>query len=146
LPERKNRLAWPVFLLVGTYMVGTPCPPSVCKICRRKKNRPAGRFFNRAIRITSKQPEQQQPKRRQQQPKQPKQQPKRPKQQRQQQPEQPGWRQRQPERPEQQPERRSQQPEQPERQPELLLSSSKQPEQQPAGKRSAEIFSWFFLN
>jgi hypothetical protein len=42
LPERKNRLAWPVFLLVGTYMVGTPCPPSVCKICRRKK-KPARR-------------------------------------------------------------------------------------------------------
>jgi hypothetical protein len=54
-----------------------------------KKNRPAGRF-SEAMLITSKQPEQQQPKRLQQQPKQPKQQPKRPKQQRQQRPEQPG--------------------------------------------------------
>jgi len=53
----------------------------------RKKTGPqAG--FNEAMLITSKQPEQQQPKRRQQQPKQPKQQPKRPKQQRQQRPEQ----------------------------------------------------------
>jgi hypothetical protein len=55
----------------------------------RKKTGPQAGFF-RAFRITSKQPEQQQPKRRQQQPKQPKQQPKRPKQQRQQRPEQPG--------------------------------------------------------
>jgi hypothetical protein len=54
-----------------------------------KKNRPAGRF-SEAMLITSKQPEQQQPKRRQQQPKQPKQQPKQPKRQRQQRPEQPG--------------------------------------------------------
>ncbi len=29
---------------------------------------------------------------------------------------------------------------------ELLLFSSKQPEQQPAGRRSAGIFSWIFLN
>jgi hypothetical protein len=56
----------------------------------RKKTGPQAGFFNRAVRITSKQPEQQQPKRLQQQPKQPKQQPKRPKQQRQQRPEQPG--------------------------------------------------------
>jgi len=70
---------------------------------RRKKNRPAGRpiestgekkparrpvFFDRSKQITSKQPEQQQPKQRQQQPKQPKQQPKQPKRQRQQRPEQ----------------------------------------------------------
>jgi hypothetical protein len=55
----------------------------------RKKTGPQAGLF-RAIRITSKQPEQQQPKRLQQQPKQPKQQPKRPKQQRQQRPEQPG--------------------------------------------------------
>jgi hypothetical protein len=56
----------------------------------RKKTGPQAGFFNRAGLITSKQPEQQQPKQRQQQPKQPKQQPKRPKQQRQQRPEQPG--------------------------------------------------------
>jgi hypothetical protein len=55
----------------------------------RKKTGPQAGFF-RAIRITSKQPEQQQPKRHQQQPKQPKRQPKQPKQQRQQRPEQPG--------------------------------------------------------
>jgi hypothetical protein len=80
-----------------------------------KRNRPAGRFFycpshpetngdgisgrkktgpkagfSEVMQITSKQPEQQQPKRRQQQPKQPKQQPKQPKRQRQQQPERPG--------------------------------------------------------
>jgi hypothetical protein len=55
----------------------------------RKKTGPKAGSF-RSIRITSKQPEQQQPKRLQQQPKQPKQQPKRPKQQRQQRPEQPG--------------------------------------------------------
>jgi hypothetical protein len=60
----------------------------VCKTCRRKKTGPQAGFF-RAVRITSKQPEQQQPKRRQQQPKQPKQQPKQPKPQRQQQPERP---------------------------------------------------------
>jgi hypothetical protein len=58
-------------------------------MCRRKKTGPQAGFFG-AIRITSKQPEQQQPKRRQQQPKQPKQQPKQPKRQRQQRPEQPG--------------------------------------------------------
>jgi hypothetical protein len=34
----------------------------------------------------------------------------------------------------------------PEQQQELLLSCCKQPEQQPAGRRSAGIFSWFFLN
>ena len=61
------------------------------KADRTDAKKPARRpvFFG-AIRITSKQPEQQQPKRRQQQPKQPKQQPKQPKQQRQQRPEQPG--------------------------------------------------------
>jgi hypothetical protein len=112
---------------------------------RRKKTGPkAG--FQEAMLITSKQPEQQQPKQRQQQPKQPKQQPKRPKQQRQQRPaKQPERQRQQPERPEQQQERWLQQPE-PEQRPELLLSCCKQPGQQPAGKRSAEIFSWFFLN
>ena len=110
---------------------------------RRKKTGPQAGFFKEKL-ITSKQPEQQQPMRRLQQPKQPKRQPKQPKQQRQQ-------------RPEQRPERLRQQPEQPEQQPELqqpvperpeqrLLSSSKQPEQQPAGRRSAGIFSWVFLN
>jgi hypothetical protein len=64
-------------------------PTSSLQICRRKKTGPQAGFF-RAVRITSKQPEQQQPKQRQQQPKQPKQQPKQPKQQRQQRPEQPG--------------------------------------------------------
>jgi len=59
------------------------------KSSRRKKTGPkAG--LQEAMLITSKQPEQQQPKRRQQQPKQPKRQPKQPKQQRQQRPEQPG--------------------------------------------------------
>jgi hypothetical protein len=60
------------------------------KINGRKKTGPQAGFFNRAVRITSKQPEQQQPKRLQQQPKQPKRQPKQPKQQLQQRPEQPG--------------------------------------------------------
>jgi len=104
-----------------------------------KKNRPEGRSF-RAKLITSKQ--QQQPKRL---PKQPKRQPKR----QQQRPKQPKQqRQQQQERQEQ----RCQQLEQlgsrrlvPVRQ-ELLLSCCKQPEQQPAGKRSAGIFSWIFLN
>jgi hypothetical protein len=108
---------------------------------RRKKTGPQAGFFNCAKLITSKQPEQQQPKQRQRQPKQPKQQPKRPKQQLQQQPERPEqrWCQ-QPERPEQQPEQQRwcQRPEQ---QQELLLSCCKQPEQQPAGRRSAGIFS-----
>jgi len=75
--------------MAGFLLVGTLCPPSVSKIYGRKKTGPQAGFF-RAVRITSKQPEQQQPKQRQQQPKQPKQQPKQPKQQRQQQPEQPG--------------------------------------------------------
>jgi hypothetical protein len=69
--------------------VGTLSPPTICKTCGRKKTGPQAGFFS-AVLITSKQPEQQQPKRRQQQPKQPKQQPKRPKQQLQQRPEQPG--------------------------------------------------------
>jgi hypothetical protein len=64
-------------------------PPYVPTNARTKKNRPAGRF-SEAMLITSKQPEQRQPKRLQQQPKQPKQQPKQPKRQRQQRPEQPG--------------------------------------------------------
>jgi hypothetical protein len=55
------------------------------------EKKPARRpVFNEAGLITSKQPEQQQPKRLQQQPKQPKRQPKQPKRQRQQRPEQPG--------------------------------------------------------
>jgi hypothetical protein len=70
---------------VAGFFIG----PILCKSNGRKKTGPQAGFFS-AIRITSKQPEQQQPKRRQQQPKQPKQQPKRPKQQRQQRPEQPG--------------------------------------------------------
>jgi hypothetical protein len=116
-----------------------------------KKNRPAGRF-NEAKLITS-MPERQQPKRRQQQPKQPKQQPKRPKQRLQQRPARQRWCRWLPEqrRLRQQPERPERQPEQQwfrqqEQRPELLLSCCKQPEQQPAGKRSAGIFSWFFLN
>jgi hypothetical protein len=52
---------------------------------RRKKTGPQAGFFKQQL-ITSKQPEQQQPKQRQQQPKRPKQQPKQPKRQRQQQP------------------------------------------------------------
>jgi hypothetical protein len=61
------------------------------KADRTGVKKPARRpVFSDATKITSKQPEQQQPKQRQQQPKQPKQQPKRPKQQRQQRPEQPG--------------------------------------------------------
>jgi hypothetical protein len=109
-------------------------------IYRRKKTGPQAGLFNRARLITSKQPEQQQPKQRQQQPKQPKQQPKQPKQQRQQQPERPEQRWCQPEQPERQQERWLQQPEQPGSR-WFLLSSSKQPEQQPAGRRSAGIFS-----
>jgi hypothetical protein len=93
--------------------------------------------------------EQQQPKRRQQQPKQPKRQPKQPKQQRQQRQEQ--QRQQQ----EQRLERLRQQQELLELRfqqlglPEqrwFLLFSSKRSEQQPAGRRSAEFFSWFFLD
>jgi hypothetical protein len=54
---------------------------------RTGEKKPARRpVFNKAGLITSKQPEQQQPKRHQQQPKQPKRQPKQPKRQRQQRP------------------------------------------------------------
>jgi hypothetical protein len=52
----------------------------------RKKTGPKAGFLNQEKLITSKQPEQRQPKQPQQQPKRPKQQPKQPKQQRQQQP------------------------------------------------------------
>ena len=100
-----------------------------------KKNRPKPVFFS-AVLITSKQQEQQ-PKRleQQQRPKQQEQQPKRLEQQRQQQ-----------ERLEQQQEQRLQERLLELEQQELLLFSSKQPEQQPAGRRSAGIFSWVFLN
>jgi len=102
-----------------------------------KKNRPKPVFFFREL-ITSKQQEQQ-PKRleQQQRPKQQEQQPKRLEQQRQQLElvlEQ------------QQEQRLQEQLLEQERQEQLLLSWSKQPEQQPAGKRSAGIFSWVFLN
>jgi hypothetical protein len=106
-----------------------------------KKNRPAGRFFKEKL-ITSKQPEQrQQPMQPKRLPKQPKQQPKR-QQQRPKQQQRPEQQRQQPEQPER-PELQRPVPEQPERR---LLSCCKQPEQQPAGKRSAGIFSWVFLN
>jgi FtsZ-interacting cell division protein ZipA len=120
--------------------------PTAIRFSGRKKTGPkAGSYFDGSRIIL---PEQQQPKQRQQQPKQPKRQPKQPKRQRQQQPAMPVRLRRQQEL---RPVRLRRQPEQPERwfqQPELqerlLLSSSKQPGPQPAGKRSAEIFSWFF--
>jgi hypothetical protein len=98
-----------------------------------KKNRPEGRLFFAKL-ITSKQLEQQQPKRLEQR--------QRPKQQEQQ-------RQEQQRQPlvlvlEQQLEQLLEQLLELEQQ-ELLLFWSKQPEQQPAGKRSAGIFSWVFL-
>jgi hypothetical protein len=112
------------------------------KKARRKKTGPKAGLF-RAKLITSKQQEQQQqqpkrlPKQPKRQPKRQQQRPKQPKQQRQQQQER---QEQQRQRPEQLGSRRLVQ------RLELLLSCCKQPEQQPAGKRSAGIFSWIFLN
>jgi glucan phosphorylase len=105
---------------------------------RTKKNRPAGRFFSQAD-ITSKQLEQQQPKRLAKQ-----------QQQRQQQPKQLAKRQQQRQQLELVLEQLLEQQLLEQllelEQQELLLFSSKQPEQQPAGRRSAGIFSWIFLS